>query len=103
MKPVTIKLKKKLKYRLDMSFLSDISNYKSIKTLLSKKISYGNRMVGITSLFSITGSDISSVIIKSATDYMDNIGANLENIEMKVYGNTGYSFGSKMLSGKLAL
>ena len=103
MMPVTIKLKKKLKYRLDMSFLSDISNYKSIKTLLSKKISYGNRMVCITSLFSITGNDTSSVIIKSSTDYMDNIGANLENIEMKVYGRTGYSFGSKMLSGKLTL
>ena len=70
---------------------------------MSKKISYGNRMVGITSLFSIIGNDTSSVIIKSATDYMDNIGANLENIEMKVYGRTGYSFGSKMLSGKLAL
>ena len=34
---------------------------------------------------------------------MDNIGVGLRNMEMIVYGNTGYSFGSNMQSGKLVL
>ena len=100
---ITFKLKKKLQYRLDMSFLSDISDYKSLKEFLSRKIYYGNKLVSVPSLFNITGTDISKVVIKSSMNYMDNIGSGLKNIEMVVYGNAGYSFGSNMNSGKLVL
>lgn len=103
MKHVTIKLKKKLKYRLDMSFLSEIQDYKSIKSFLSKKIQYGNKLVNIENLFSITGSDTSKIVIKSAVNYMDNIGAGLNNIQIIVYGDVGFSFGSRMVSGILTL
>ena len=71
---VTINLKKKLKYRLDMTFMSDISDYKSIKKFLSKKIYYGNKEINISNLFNITGTDTSKVVIKSSMNYMDNIG-----------------------------
>tara|TARA_B100001758_G_scaffold204983_1_gene185117 strand:+ start:159 stop:962 length:804 start_codon:yes stop_codon:yes gene_type:complete len=100
---VTINLKKKLKYRLDMTFMSDISDYKSMKKFLSKKIYYGNKEINISNLFNITGTDTSKVVIKSSMNYMDNIGVGLRNMEMIVYGNTGYSFGSNMQSGKLVL
>ena len=92
MKHVTIKLKKKLKYRLDMSFLSEIQDYKSIKSFLSKKIHYGNKLVNINSLFTITGSVTSKIVIRSAVNYMDNIGVGLNNIQIIVYGDVGFSF-----------
>ena len=100
---ITFKLKKKLKYRLDMTFISEISNYKSINKFLSKKIYYGNKEVNISSLFNVTGTDTSKIVIKSSMNYMDNIGVGLRNIEMIIYGNVGYSFGSNMQSGKLVL
>ena len=103
MKHVTIKLKKKLKYRLDMSFLSEIQDYKSIKSFLSKKIHYGNKLVNINSLFTITGSNTSKIVIRSAVNYMDNIGVGLNNIQIIVYGDVGFSFGSRMESGILTL
>ena len=103
MTEITIKPKIKLKYRIDMSFLSKIQDYKSIKEILATKISYGNKLVGISSLFKITGSNMSKVVIKSADTSMDNIGKGLMNIDMTVYGNVGYSFGSNMISGKLTL
>ena len=86
-----------------MSFLSKIQDYKSIKEILATKISYGNKLIGVSSLFKITGSNMSKVVIKSADTSMDNIGKGLENIDMTVYGNVGFSFGGNMISGKLTL
>ena len=43
MKPLTLKLKQKITYRIDMSFLSDAYKYKSIKHFTSKKIIYVNQ------------------------------------------------------------
>jgi len=103
MTEITIKPKIKLKYRVDMSFLSKIQDYKSIREFLATKISYGNKLIDVSSLFKITGSNMSKVVIKSAETSMDNIGKGLMNIDMTVHGNVGFSFGSNMISGKLTL
>ncbi len=103
MTEITITPKIKFKYRVDMSFLSKMQNYKSIKAFLTTKISYGNKLIGISSLFKITGSNMSKVVIKSAVTSMDNIGKGLMDINMIVHGNAGFSFGSNMISGKLIL
>ena len=63
MTEITIKPKIKLKYRIDMSFLSKIQDYKSIKEILATKISYGNKLIDVSSLFKITGSNMSKVVI----------------------------------------
>jgi formylmethanofuran dehydrogenase subunit C len=101
MNPVTLKLKKKIKYRMDMSFLSN--PYKDISKLSSQIISYGNKQFKIKELFSIKGNDIKNIIIQSSVDLMDNIGKESSNVNITVYGNVGYSFGEQMLSGKLIL
>ena len=103
MTEISIKPKIKFKYRVDMSFLSKIQDFKSIKAFLATKISYGNKLVDISSLFKITGSNMSKVVIKSAVNSMDNIGKGLMDINMIVHGNAGFSFGSNMISGKLIL
>jgi len=101
MNPVILKLKKKIKYRIDMSFLSN--SYKDASRLSSQIISYGNKQFKVKELFNIKGSDIKNIIIQSSVDLMDNIGKGLNNINITVHGNVGYSFGEQMLSGKLML
>ena len=59
MKPLTLKLKQKITYRIDMSFLSDAYKYKSIKHFTSKKIIYGNQEFKISELFSVKRFSIS--------------------------------------------
>lgn len=101
MKPIILQLKKKLKYRLDMSFLS--TQFKNISSLQSYKILYGNKQFKFKDFFSIKGNDLNNIIIKSSVNLMDNIGRELRGMNIKVYGDVGYSFGEKMYSGKLEL
>ena len=103
MKPLTLKLKQKITYRIDMSFLSDAYKYKSIKHFMSKKIIYGNQEFKVSELFSVTGNQLNNIVIKSAIPLMDNIGYKQQSIRMNVYGNIGYSFGKQMVSGSLVL
>ena len=56
MNPVILKLKKKIKYRMDMSFLS--KSHKDMSKFSSQIISYGNKQFKIKELFTIKGSDI---------------------------------------------
>ena len=92
MKPLTLKLKQKITYRIDMSFLSDAYKYKSIKHFMSKKIIYGNQEFKVSELFSVTGNQLNNIVIKSAIPLMDNIGYKQQGIRMNVYGNIGYSY-----------
>ena len=103
MRPLVLQLKHKLSYRLDMSFLSDFNKLKSIKNLKDKKIIYGSREVMLKELFNINGSDIKNIVIKQASELMDNIGKYTKGLSIKVYGNVGYAFGSHMINGKLTL
>ena len=101
MNPVILKLKKEIKYRMDMSFLS--KSHKDMSKFSSQIISYGNKQFKIKELFTIKGSDIKNIILQSSIDLMDNIGKELNDINITVHGNVGYSFGEQMLSGKLIL
>ena len=48
MKPLTLKLKKQLRFRLDGSFLS-VNNFKNISEFKKFKILYGNKLHNISS------------------------------------------------------
>ena len=99
MKPITLQLKKRLKYRIDMSCLSTLS--KNSSSLASKIIMYGNKQFKIKDLFSIKGDDVNNIVIKSSVHLLDNIGKKLRDINITVYGDVGYSLGEQMISGKL--
>ena len=101
MKPVIMKLKKKLKYRVDMSCLSNL--FMSISSLKSQGVIYGNKEFKLADLFDIKGNDVKNIIVKSSVDLMDNIGKKLNGTNITVYGNVGYSFGEQMSAGKLIL
>ena len=103
MRPVVLQLKHKLSYRLDMSFLSDFNKLKSLGKIKNKKITYGSQEIILKELFNISGSDMQNIVIKSASNLMDNIGKNIEGLSIKIYGNVGYAFGAHMINGKLTL
>ena len=100
MKPLTLKLKKQLRFRLDGSFLS-VNNFKNISEFKKFKIVYGNKLHNISQFFSISGQDIKNIIIKSSNNKIDNIGYKMKNMSITVYGNVGNSFGKEMVSGNL--
>ncbi len=100
MKPLILRLKKQLRFRLDGSFLT-INNFKNVSEFKKLKIFYGNKLYDISQFFLISGQDTKNIIIKSSTDKIDNIGYKMKDMSVIVYGNVGNSFGKEMLSGNL--
>ena len=103
MKPITIKTKRKLTLRIDMSFLSNEIKHTNLNQLKRLNIFYGKKTFKVKDLFQVTGNDVSNIIIESATDVMDNIGYRMKKMNITVNGNAGYSFGQEMLSGYLKI
>ena len=103
MKPVVIKLKKKIKYRIDMSFLSNLYKHKSLNSFRSKIIIYGNKEYKAKDIFHIEGNDVTKLILKSSNDLMDNIGKDLSVMSIKIYGDVGCNLGLRMKSGSIKL
>ena len=64
MKPLVLTLKKKIKFRLDASFLT-VNNIKNLTHIKNLKISYCKKKYLITDLFRIKGKDVKNIIIKS--------------------------------------
>ena len=102
MTPLTITLKKKIKHRLDLRFLT-CGNFKTITSLKSFYLQYGNSRMKLSELFSIRGKDLKNIIIKSSSNMFDNVGYQMNNMDLTIYGNTGYSLGKEMISGTLKL
>jgi formylmethanofuran dehydrogenase subunit C len=103
MKPITLKLRKKTKFRLDMGFLSCNPNITSAEKLKSQIIFNGKNQYKVSELFFVSGFDVKNIFIKSAKDIMDNIGKNMDGMNITVHGNVGHSFGKEMKSGMLKL
>ena len=102
MKPLTLKCRIKDKRRLDMSWLSNIkvSRLSDIKNLL---ISYGSKRYKLSTLFNVSGDNCEDIVIKNSFDHLDNIGSNLENKKITVFGNVGFGLAKGMKSGEIKL
>ncbi len=103
MKPITIKVKRKLTFRIDMSFLSDEIKHSNLNQLKQLSIFYGKKIYKVKDLFQVSGDDVRNIHIESATHVMDNIGYRMKKMKIVVNGNAGYSFGQEMLSGYLRI
>ena len=102
MKPLTIKLKSQIQFRLDASFITT-NNIKTSSQFKNLKIIYGNKLHKITNLFKVSGDDVKNIVIKSSTNKIDNIGYKMKNMKITVFGHAGNSFGKEMLSGSLKI
>ncbi|MED5275085.1 MAG: formylmethanofuran dehydrogenase subunit C [Pseudomonadota bacterium] len=102
MKPLTLRLKKQLRFRLDGSFLTE-NNFKSVSEFKKLKILYGNKLYNVAQLFSISGQNIKHIIVKASNHKIDNIGYKMKDMTIVIHGNVGNSFGKEMLSGNLSV
>ena len=102
MKPLVLKCKIKDKQRLDMSWLSriDTTNLSDIK---NRSISYGSKIYKLSQLFDISGNNYNSIVIKNSNQRLDNIGNNLKDKEITIFGDTGFGLAKGMYSGKIIL
>lgn len=102
MKPLIFRCKIKNKQRLDMSWLSriDTTNLSDVKNLT---VSYGSKVYKISKLFDVSGSNYKNIIIKNSNHLLDNIGNNLKDKEITIFGNTGFGLAKGMFSGKITL
>ena len=99
---LNIKLKKKLKFRLDLSQLIPDKIGKKTKTeIKTLQISYGNETRNISDFFSISGTLKNGIIFKGDLSKCDYIGNQMKNGEIIINGNTGNYLGNKMKNGKI--
>jgi formylmethanofuran dehydrogenase subunit C len=102
MKPLVFKCKIKDKQRLDMSWLSKIktSNLLAIKNL---SVNYGSNRYKLSTLFNISGNNFKDIIINNSNNHLDNIGNNLEDKKITIFGNVGFGLARSMISGEIIL
>ena len=99
-----LKLKKKLKFRLNLDLLTPNKIIdKKIAAIKSLKISYGNEKKEISNFFSISGILKKGIIFKGDLNRCDYIGGQMKNGKIIVNGNVGDYLGNKMNGGKIVV
>ena len=99
-----LKLKKKLKFRLNLDLLTPNKIIdKKIAAIKSLKISYGNEKKEISNFFSISGILKKGIIFKGDLNRCDYIGDQMKNGKIIVNGNVGDYLGNKMNGGKIVV
>ena len=102
MKSISITTKSKLKYRIDMSFLSHFKD-KTIAQIKNIKIYYGSKCLKVSDLFSVGGAPSKKIILKNPSTLMDNVGKKLTYNNLTICGRVGNSAGTEMYSGELII
>jgi len=102
MSPLTFKCKIKHKYRLDMSWLSEI-NTSDLSSIKKIRINYGNKIYNLTELFSISGNDFRNIKILNSNNKLDNIGNKLTNKKVIINGSVGNGLAKNMNDGEIIL
>ena len=97
-----LKLKKKLKYRINLSLLTPnkIIN-KKISAIKNLKVTYGKEKKDISNFFSISGNLRKGIVFKGDLNKCDFIGDQMINGKIIVKGNVGDYLGNKMNGGKI--
>ena len=97
-----LKLKKKLKYRINLGLLnSDKIGNKRISSIKSLNVTYGKQKKEISNFFSISGNLKKGIIFKGDLNKCDFIGDQMGGGEIIVKGNVGDYLGNKMKGGKI--
>ena len=102
MSSLTFKFKIKDKYRLDMSWLSNI-NTSDLSIIRNIKINYRNNFYKIDELFSLSGDNYNDIKILNSTNKLDNIGNELAHKKITINGSTGFGLAKNMSSGEIIL
>ena len=99
---LVLKLKKKLKYRINLSSLipNKIVN-KKISNIKSLNIFYGKEKKEISDFFSVSGNLKKGILLKGDLNKCDFIGNEMLNGEIIVKGDVGNYLGNKMKGGKI--
>ena len=99
---LVLKLKKKLKFRINLGLLTpDKIVNKQISTIKSLKITYGKEKKEISNFFSVSGKLKKGILLKGNLNKCDFIGDQMEDGTIIVKGNTGDYLGNKMKGGKI--
>ena len=99
---LVFKLKKKLKFRINLGLLTpDKIVNKEISTIKSLKITYGKEKKEISNFFSVSGKLRKGILLKGDLDKCDFIGGQMKDGIIIVKGNTGDYLGNKMKGGKI--
>jgi len=102
MKPITLRTKINLKYRLDLTLISQFKNTK-INEIKDMEVLYGNKVCRLRDIFTITGDDSDNIVIKSSNHLIDNIGKFFTGETITIHGNVGHCVGSEMKKGLLTV
>ena len=99
---LVFKLKKKLKFRINLGLLTPnkIIN-KKISTIKSLKVAYGKEKKEISDFFSISGKLKKGILFKGMLNKCDFIGNEMVDGEIIVKGDVGDYLGNKMKGGKI--
>lgn len=101
---LVLKLKKELKYRINLGFLTPnkIVN-KKISTIKSLKVIYGKEKKEISDFFSISGNLKKGILFKGNLNKCDFIGHQMIDGKIIVKGDVGDYLGNQMKGGKIII
>ena len=99
---LVLKLKKKLKYRINLGLLTSNKIVKKrISSIKSLKITYGKEKKEISDFFSISGNLKNGILFKGDLNKCDFIGDQMTDGKIIVKGDVGDYLGNKMKNGKI--
>lgn len=104
MSALTLSLKETPRQRVDLSPLTpDLLKEKSPPEIFAIELSSGNRRLRVGELFSLSGDDPSSLVIKNSCDKLDRIGQALNSGSITVHGDAGAYLGFAMKNGAITV
>ena len=104
MSALSLTLKETPRQRVDLSPLTpDLLKGKSPAEISAIELSSGNRKLRVGELFSISGDDASSLVIKNSCDKLDRIGQAMNSGSITVHGDAGAYLGFAMINGAITV
>jgi formylmethanofuran dehydrogenase subunit C len=104
MSALTLTLNETPRQRVDLSPLTpDLLKEKSPPEISAIELSSGNRRLRVSELFSLSGDDPSSLVIKNSCDKLDRIGQAMNSGSITVHGDAGAYLGFAMKNGAITV
>ena len=104
MSALTLTLKETPRQRVDLSPLApDLLKGKSPAEISAIELASGNRRLRVGELFSVSGDDSSSLVIKNSCDKLDRIGQAMNSGSITVHGDAGAYLGFAMKNGVITM
>ena len=104
MSALSLTLKETPRQRVDLSPLTpDLLKGKYPAEISAIELSSGNRKLRVGEIFSLSGDDASSLVIKNSCDKLDRIGQAMNSGSITVYGDGGAYLGFAMKNGAITV